>query len=348
MGTDRYPQKSQYSKANPRAIAQSTPSQSESHSGSSLPAGRSPSVDRVQASSLSSQQFCQHYLKPGMPLIVEGLLAAEPDWNLDYLCETLGQQVVPIRQYGRARYQQDKRLWTSVGSGVSTRNMTFAEYADYLKTGVAQQDDLYLGRTSIKDTPLDRQHHLHEAAAWFKLSLPVTYFGLWVGAGQHTSCLHYDPMDGLLMQLHGAKKVLLFPPSQTYNLYPIPVYKQLRYGLKLRAVYSQVYPETPDFESFPNYAAAVPHRMELVLNPGDILFLPAGWWHEVTTLGDGVVCSINRFWNVWPLGRALRSWNKWRAHLASLLAAPHIAGQYLKALSHADADHELKKLIQRL
>ncbi|NJN86722.1 MAG: cupin-like domain-containing protein [Leptolyngbyaceae cyanobacterium SL_7_1] len=200
----------------------------------------------------------------------------------------------------------------------------------------------------FKGTPLEAAPALHQAEAWFGLQFPATSLNLWVGPGGHTSCLHYDPMDGILMQLYGCKKILLFPPSQTYNLYPIPVYKQLRHGLKLRAVYSQVYPETPDFQVFPKFASALPHGLEVVLHPGEILFLPAGWWHEVTALGDGVVCSVNRFWTVLPMSRALCSWNKWRAHLASVLAMPHIGWSLISAMRHQRSSDELKKLIQRL
>ncbi|MEB3356093.1 MAG: cupin-like domain-containing protein [Synechococcales bacterium] len=305
-------------------------------------------VARVHSSSISSQTFHQRYRNPGIPVVVSGLLDDEPVWSLDYLCQMLGDRVFPVRHYGRDRYQQDKRQWTSSGSGVEARSMAFPDYAQLLKTGVAQEQDLYLARCSIKETPLADRCALQQAESWFNLRFPATSLNLWLGAGGHTSCLHYDPMDGLLMQLNGAKKVLLFPPHQTYNLYPIPVYKQLRYGLKLRSVYSQVYPQRPDLQTFPRFAGAMPHASEVILQQGEILFLPAGWWHEVTSLGDGVVCSINRFWNVLPPARALLSWNKWRAHLGSIFAAPHVVAELLSAACKPNANDEIRKLTQRL
>lgn len=305
-------------------------------------------IDRIHAASLTSQDFGDRYQTPGIPVVVQGLLDREPSWDLQFLCQALGNHVFPVRRYGRERYQQDKRQWTSSGSGVKAQSITFTDYAQHLLTGVAQEEDLYLGRCALTHTSLDSRPNLLQAEAWFNLKLPATAMNLWVGPGGHTSCLHYDPMDGLLMQLHGAKKVLLFPPAQTYNLYPIPLYKPLRYGLALRAVYSQVYPDRPDLDAFPKFARAQPYAIEIILNPGDILFLPAGWWHEVTSLGDGVVCSVNRFWNVLPLRRALMSWNKWRAHLGSVLAAPHLIGNLIAATIHSNPNDELGKLVQRL
>jgi lysine-specific demethylase 8/hypoxia-inducible factor 1-alpha inhibitor (HIF hydroxylase) len=305
-------------------------------------------IDRVHATALSSKEFSDRYQIPGVPVVVQGLLEKEPVWDLDFLCQTLGNHVFPVRHYGQARYQQDKRRWTSSGSGVKAHSMPFSDYAEKLKTGVAQQEDLYMGRCSLTHTPLHNRPNLLQAEAWFNLKFPATAMNLWIGGGGHTSCLHYDPMDGILMQLYGAKKVILFPPNQTYNLYPIPLYKPLKYGLALRAVYSQVYPDRPDLNAFPKFAQAQPYAQETILNPGDILFIPAGWWHEVTSLGEDVVCSVNRFWNVLPLSRAFRSWNKWRAHLGSVLALPHVMGNFILAAVHPHSENELSKLFQRL
>lgn len=305
-------------------------------------------VPHLQASRQSQGDFSQRYLKQGHPVIISGLLSPATDWSLDYLEDQIGEIEFPVRQYGKDRYQQSKKTWTSSGSGVEATTMSFAEYADQLREKTAHQNDAYLARCSLKETPLSHHSELEQAEAWFNLKAPATFMNLWVGPGSHVSCLHYDPMDGLLMQLHGQKKVLLFPPSQTYNLYPIPVYKQLRHGLKLRSVYSQVYPETPDFEEFPKFRQAIPHGQVAILNPGDILFLPAGWWHEVTSLGDDVVCSINRFWHVFPLSRALLSWNKWRAHLGSVFAAPHVIQNVISAFHGDNMAADLKTLIQRL
>jgi hypothetical protein len=36
-----------------------------------------------------------------------------------------------------------------------------------------------------------------------------------------TPC-HYDSLSNFLAQLQGKKSILLFPPSETFNLYPYP------------------------------------------------------------------------------------------------------------------------------
>jgi lysine-specific demethylase 8/hypoxia-inducible factor 1-alpha inhibitor (HIF hydroxylase) len=53
-------------------------------------------------------------------------------------------------------------------------------------------------------------------------------------------------------------------------LLTFPVYAHLRHGLKLRAWFSQVYPDKPDFESFPKLKEALQHKQELILNQGEM------------------------------------------------------------------------------
>lgn len=302
-------------------------------------------VSEIPAAALTANLFAQHYRQSGAPVVIRGLLALKPEWNLSYLQEQLGDREFPIRYYGWERYQQDKRQWDSMGSGVETHSMPFSEYARLLENGEAREKDLYLGKCSLQQTPLATSVNLKQTETQLGLTQPVSAANLWVGMGGHVTCLHCDPFDGILMQLYGSKRLVLFPPSQLSNLYPFPVMAHLRYGLRRRASYSQVYPDRPDFATFPKFCEAFQQRYEVILEPGDVLFIPVGWWHEVTTLGNGVVCSVNRFWSVLPRQRGLRSWNKWRIHLGSVLAAPHILWNLLTALG---SHNRYKELMQRI
>ena len=40
------------------------------------------------------------------------------------------------------------------------------------------------------------------------------------------------------------------------------------------------------------------HIEEVILGPGDLLFLPVGWWHHVTSLDVTVTLTFTNFrWN---------------------------------------------------
>ena len=99
----------------------------------------------------------------------------------------------------------------------------------------ADENDIYLVKCSLKNTNITKSDAFNNIRDKLGLNQPVSDFNIWVEPGGHIECLHYDTLDGTLMQLHGSKKVLLFTPFQTYNLYPFPIYIHLLHGLKLRA-----------------------------------------------------------------------------------------------------------------
>lgn len=287
-------------------------------------------IPRVPIESLTTQDFFEKHRSANQPAIVLNLLPQQPSWDLDYLCHYLGDYPTPVRAYGRERYQQDKRQWQEIGRGMQPTTLSFAEFAQLIQRQEARDRDIYLAKFPLTNTPLAHHPVLEEMINRLGLRFPATSFNLWIGPGGHTTCLHYDPVDSLLIQLQGSKNVALFPPQELNNLYPFPVSVHLKHGLKLRASYSQVYPDRPDFATFPKLRQALQQRYDLTLRAGEVLYLPAGWWHEVTTVGDEVVCSINRFWHPHPLTAPAWSWNKWRVHLGSALALPKILWASIK------------------
>lgn len=91
---------------------------------------------------------------------------------------------------------------------------------------------------------------------------------------------HYDIMDNLLIQVQGSKKVVLFDPSDVNYLY-------------MEGDKSQVLDiDNPDLTKFPDFAKA--KKYICFLEPGDILFIPALWFHNTLALTYGV--AVNIFW----------------------------------------------------
>ena len=307
---------------------------------------KSTVVPRWQASDLSPQAFARQHQLPGLPAIVEGAIDRDVDWNLDYLSEQLQDCSFLIRCYGQQRYRQDKRLWSNIGSGADVVQMPFPDYARCIRSGEAHERDMYLAKCALGNTPLGGSELLDKLGDRLPLDKPIRDFNLWVGPAGHVECLHYDPMDGTLIQLHGSKKIVLFPPRQSANLYPFPVSVHLRHGLRLRCWFSQVTLLNPDFDAFPNLQAALPHRLEVNLQPGEMLYIPAGWWHEVTTLGSEMACSLNRFWRVFPTSRAVLSWQRWRTYLGSAAAVPHTVASLGKALFSPQPRENLAEILR--
>ncbi|CAF0715070.1 unnamed protein product [Brachionus calyciflorus] len=91
---------------------------------------------------------------------------------------------------------------------------------------------------------------------------------------------HYDIMDNILIQVSGRKRIILFPPSDIEYLY-----MKGDKSLVLEV-------DNPDLEKYPLFTKA--SRYECELNPGDGIFIPSLWLHNVITLDFSI--GVNVFW----------------------------------------------------
>eukprot|EP01041_Mallomonas_annulata_P001215 gene1215-2365_t len=121
---------------------------------------------------------------------------------------------------------------------------------------------------------------------------------VWIGSKPTVSPLHYDDYENLLCQIRGRKELILFPPHDIGKLYyegrpkgPLSYTYPSQFTREVddmdpRAVVfgSGVNVDAPDLVRHPLYARTSPVRV--VLGPGDVLYLPAYWHHEVQSLPD--------------------------------------------------------------
>ena len=104
---------------------------------------------------------------------------------------------------------------------------------------------------------------------------------LWLGPSGSVTPLHHDLTNNALAQLFGRKIVRLISPFQIESLY------------NNRHCYSEVDPTAIDLEKFPAFAGV--NVQTLTLMPGEILFIPVGWWHHVTSLEVSASLSLTCF-----------------------------------------------------
>jgi hypothetical protein len=120
--------------------------------------------------------------------------------------------------------------------------------------------------------------------AWIRSEQGVEV-NFWFGRDAITP-LHFDSSNNLFAQVHGRKTFVIFAPRDTDYLYPYDVRTATPHV-------SHVDANQPDLARYPEFPQAAPIRF--VLNEGELLFLPAFWWHQVQSLGVAISVS---FW--WP------------------------------------------------
>jgi len=115
---------------------------------------------------------------------------------------------------------------------------------------------------------------------------------LFLGTGGHQTNLHYDPVHNLLLQVRGRKRVVLFSPADTKHLYQTPSFVGSFPA-------SPIDVRAPDLAKYPRYRRA--HAWVGEIEPGQTLFIPAFWWHDVESLGTNV--ALNYWW--WKVNAAV-------------------------------------------
>jgi hypothetical protein len=102
--------------------------------------------------------------------------------------------------------------------------------------------------------------------------------GIMMGPAGATSWLHYDFLHShaYLAQIVGRKRCILFSPEDSDKLYG-----------------GKVDPTNPDFERFPLFREVTAY--ECILEPGEVLLMPSGWWHHVISLEKSITVNYNFF-----------------------------------------------------
>jgi hypothetical protein len=107
---------------------------------------------------------------------------------------------------------------------------------------------------------------------------------VWVGKAGTVTPMHRDVPHNLHVHLTGRKRWLLFPPGAS-GMYPHGL-------LSGMPNFSPVDPERPDYVRHPRFRRIT--GLGAVVQPGETLFIPHGWWHHTRTLDDAV--SMNFWW----------------------------------------------------
>ncbi|OZJ04098.1 hypothetical protein BZG36_02850 [Bifiguratus adelaidae] len=198
-------------------------------------------------------------------------------WTLDTFADRYGHLVVPVEM---GRYEAGEQVEMPLGVYVE----------GWIKQALQ-------GKGPNGQVGYLAQHHLLDQAPELRNDIEVPVYTQ-AGKGDHyqtafflgpsgtITTLHKDPYHNLFCQVFGTKKVWLFAPSEDAKMYAYldPWRKNTSRIRDIEEAYvrSDRYPLLKD-------AACVEANME----PGDMLYIPLGWWHYVRSLNAS--CSVS-FW----------------------------------------------------
>ncbi len=232
---------------------------------------------------LSREEFLDRYYAPARPVILVGEMTNWPAltrWTPAYLAATVGTEIVEF-QAGRAADRDFE-----VNKDAHRREAPFNAFIDLI-TGPGVPNDTYLtafnsARNEAALAVLRRDQGFLDK--FLSRDAPQPDGMMWIGPAGTLTALHHDLTNNLIAQIVGRKHVKLLPASEVGRLYN----------------HTHVFSEIPDLEA-PNLDLARFPRLngarayDILLEPGEILFVPLGWWHQVRAHDFSVTLTYTNF-----------------------------------------------------
>ena len=222
---------------------------------------------------ISKKDFLENYVRPQKPVVIEHLVDDWPavqKWNLDYISEVAGEKVVPL--------YDDRPINSKQKFNEPHTEMKMADYIELLRSRPTNYR-IFLYHL-LKEVPvLQNDFKFPDLGIRFIKQLPTLFFG-----GENSKVfMHYDIdfANILHFHFHGKKRCIIYPPSEGKYLYKVPHALISREDIDFN---------NPDFKKFPVLKKAKGYVTEL--NHGEALYMPEGYWHQMTYVTPGFSMSL--------------------------------------------------------
>jgi len=248
-----------------------------------------------------SEQFLREIAEPCEPVVLRGLVAHWPS----VVAATLSPRdfrayVAPFDAGGTAQaffgepgiagkyfYSDDLK-----GFNFERRQIAFAAVLGAILDGLDRpgSSTIYIG-----SLPLD------DYLPGFAAQNAVPFLGtaimprIWLGHASNVSA-HYDTLDNVACVVAGTRRFTLYAPELTDRLYVGPIDHTMA-GQPVSLAASA----TSDDPRYPRFAEIRDQALVADLSPGDALYLPKLWWHQVEATAPFNVL-VNYWWDGFSAG----------------------------------------------
>ncbi|MBL7932114.1 MAG: cupin-like domain-containing protein [Bacteroidia bacterium] len=224
--------------------------------------------------SISDEAFKSRYLVPQKPLVIRGLTQNTPagkKWSLDYIKQVCGDVTVDL-------YDNTNKNEASAFTKPDLK-MNFGDYIANISKDQPGSLRMFLFNMFKKKPELRDDFPCPSIMRGVLGRMGFMFFGAkGVNVRIHQDM---DMSNVLLTQFYGRKKVILIAPEYSDLLYKLPL-----------NTHSLVNLDQPDYKKYPGLAYIKAY--ECILEPGDSLFMPSGYWHYITYLDGGFSVSYRK------------------------------------------------------
>ena len=218
---------------------------------------------------LSDEEFAARYVRGCRPVVLTSHTRDWPAmqrWSPEDLKRRFGHLDVDVQseRHTDPNYEQNKLLLT--------KRLNLGAFVDQVVRGGMTNDYYLTANNELLRRPefaplLDDIGSLPPLCDRSQLANRSSF---WFGPAGTVTPLHHDTLMLFHTQVVGRKRWRFVSPLEWSRVY------------NLRNVFSEVDLEQPDPARFPAFADAT--VLEVVVEPGETMFLPLGWWHQVASL----------------------------------------------------------------
>lgn len=240
-----------------------------------------PSYNKIERRERVTQaEFLENYYSKNRPVILTGMMEDWPAmklWNPEYIKTNFGQAQVEIQ------FDRDSDPLYEINCENHKKTVTLSEYVDMVAQG-GESNNYYMVANNRNMEREEMKDLMNDFIMFPGLLNPQETSGrvfFWFGPAGTITPLHHDPVNLMMAHVTGRKRWRLIAPEQTPLMY------------NYRGVFSKVDCENPDYQKYPLFKNV--RIIEEVLEPGEVIFIPVGWWHQVKALEVSLSMSFTNF-----------------------------------------------------
>jgi hypothetical protein len=225
----------------------------------------------------SANELFDRYWAGNRPAVFTDAMRGWKLWSPQDMKRLLGRVRIEVTENREADPFYDERFREH------SRKTTMGAFVDRVLAAGETNDFYMVANNKTMDRPALARllERVVIDETWFDPKRVAGGTSLWLGPKGTVTPLHHDTTNILFCQVHGRKKFLLAAPSE------------LRLLDVARGFYADLDPEAPDLERHPWFRDVTLHSV--ILEPGEALFLPVGWWHHVRSLDVSISLSLLNF-----------------------------------------------------
>jgi len=228
-------------------------------------------IERIDT--IDADDFYRRYVATSTPVIIEGIARRWPAlsrWSPRHFAAAYGDVELTMTDDRESDPYYDAR------TAEHSRPILMRDYVKRVEGATGETNDFYLvaqNRNLEKDGLAPLFDDIHFPEGFLNMDRVRGGSALWFGPAGTLTPLHHDCSNILFTQVYGEKELKLVSPA----------HDRLFDG------------------ALSMYAMVDPAEMEDALmktarlGPGDTLFIPVGWWHEVRSVAVSISLAFSNF-----------------------------------------------------